>query len=356
MLKRAAAEAFVQRLGVGRELKGHLATFRDVILTDSTVVRLHDFLQKVYPACRTNHTIAALKAHVIMSVTGKGKQSIKVTSERRHDGPVFRVGKWVEGTLLLFDLGYYRFQLFSCIARNRGYFVSRLKTSSNPVIVGLNRKHRGRAVPVVGEKLRDVVDRLQREVLDVMVEVRFQRRVYRGKRSYDTETFRVVGIRDEDTGTYHLYITNTLPEMLAAEDIQSTYALRWEVELLFKEWKSHYRLGDMPSRKKVVVEALLYASLLTLVVSRRLLDAFRRKLAREAQRLKPRRWAAVFESVAQELLAVVVRPKAKVRDTERRVTRTLLHEAPDPNVSRPGLLDAVESRVHRYHASAAQTG
>lgn len=210
-------------------------------------------------------------------------------------------------------------------------------------------------MPVVGEKLLDVVDRLQREVLDVMVEVRFRRRVYAGRRRYATEVFRVVGIRDEHTGNYHLYITNVPPEMLAAEDIQATYALRWEVELLFKEWKRHYRLADMPSRKKVVVEALLYASLLTLVVSRRLLDAVRRKQAQAAQRFKPRRWAAVFESVAPELLAVVVRPPATIRDTERRITRTLLHEAPDPNVSRPGLLDAVESGVHRYQPRAAET-
>ena len=327
MLKHAAAEAFVQSLGVGRALQGHLAAFRDVILTDSTVVRLHDFLEKVYPACRTNHTLAALKAHAIMSVTGAGKQSIKVTSERCHDGPVFKVGQWVAGTLLLFDLGYYRFQLFSCIRRNGGYLVSRLKSTANPVIVALNRKHRGRAVPVVGEQLLDVVGRLHRAV--------------------------VAGIRDEDTGDYHLYITNVPPEMLAAEDIQSTYALRWEVELLFKEWKSHYRLGDMPSRKKVVVEALLYASLLTLVVSRRLLDALRRQHARAAQRLKTRRWAAVFESIAQDLLAVVVRPIATVRDLESRITRTLLHEAPDPNVSRPGLLDAVEAGLHRYQARGA---
>lgn len=66
-----------------------------------------------------------------MSVTGSGKQSIKVTSERCHDGPVYRVGKWIEGTLLLFDLGYYRCQLFSCIRRNGGFFVSRLKTNAN---------------------------------------------------------------------------------------------------------------------------------------------------------------------------------------------------------------------------------
>lgn len=158
-----------------------------------------------------------------------------------------------------------------------------------------------------------------------------------------------MGIRDPRTGDYHLYITNIPPQKLAAEDIQATYAARWMIELLFAEWKSRYRLADMPSRKKPVVEALLYAALITLAVSRRLLHLLRSRLsAEQGERLKPLRWAAVFESVAQDILRIVCKPPREVRSLERDVMRTMLHEAPDPNASRPGLLQAVESGVHAY--------
>jgi hypothetical protein len=33
-------------------------------MTDSTLIRLHDLLKAKWPACRTNHTQAALKAHL----------------------------------------------------------------------------------------------------------------------------------------------------------------------------------------------------------------------------------------------------------------------------------------------------
>ena len=155
-----------------------------------------------------------------------GKTSVKVTGERAHDGPVFKVGAWVKDHLLLFDLGYFRYQLFACIGRNGGYFLTRLKANANPTIVALNRVYRGRAIPVVGEKLRDVACRLQREVLDVEVTVRFQRRSYAGRARYDIQTLRVVGIRDEHTECHHFYITNVPVEKLAAEDIRATYALR----------------------------------------------------------------------------------------------------------------------------------
>ena len=350
MLKLAVGEALEIGVGVNRALRGPLAAFRDVILTDSTVVRLHELLADAFPACRTNHTKAALKAHVVLSVRGVGKQSIKVTSERTHDGPVFCVGRWVKDHLLLFDLGYFRYQLFSCITRNGGYFVSRLKAHANPTIVAGIRRHRGRAVELVGQKLRDVVGRLQRDVLDVMVTVRFERRRYAGRVHRATQSLRVVGLRDPETGAHHLYVTNVPPDKLTAEDIRATYALRWQVELLFKELKRHYRLEDMPSRKRPIVEALLYAAILTLIVSRRLLALVRAALGELGEHVPTQRWAALLESVAQELLFIVLLPPRLTGEILWRVTRTLLHEAVDPNKGRPSLLAAVEQRAHRYRA------
>ena len=72
-----------------RALQGPLGSFRDLVLTDSTVIRLHDLLSKAFPACRTNHTLAALKMHAVISALGAGPRSVRLTSERVHDGPVW---------------------------------------------------------------------------------------------------------------------------------------------------------------------------------------------------------------------------------------------------------------------------
>ena len=354
MLKSASVHVLdVASAGLGRSLRGPLASFRDVLLTDSTVVRLHDMLAKSFPATRTNHTKAAVKTHVIMSVRGDGRQSVRVTSERAHDGPVFRVGPWVKEHLLLFDLGYFSYRLFACIDQNGGYFLTRLKRSANPTILRINRAHRGQTVDVVGERVHDVVDRLQREVLDVTASVRFARRRYAGRARHDWQELRVVGLRDPQTERYHLYITNIPADKLTAEDLRTTYALRWQVELLFKELKSSYRLRDMPSKKKIVVEALLYATILTLLVSRHLLAAVRRRWAELAERIPLQRWASVLEAVASELLQVMIRPLREIKPLLERITTFLHHEVVDPNRWRPSLLEAVETRTHRYRPRKA---
>jgi putative transposase len=347
MLKQAALRA-LEHVGAARALQGHLVGFRDVLLTDSTVVRLHDLLKTAYPGSRTNHSQSALKAHWIMSVTGAGKHSVRITPGRRHDGPVLQVGKWVAGKLFMFDLGYFRYQLFDCIARNNGYFLSRLKANANPVIVAQNGTHRGRARNLVGKRIGQAIEGLERETIDVMVQVEFKRRSYAGRTSHGTRLLRVVGMRDDRTGEYHLYITNIAPERLPAQDVQTTYALRWQIELLFKELKRHYHLEEMPSSKAEVVEALLHAAIVTLVVSRALLEAVRKRLGALADRTPALRWAAVLESVSADLLAIVLGPARQVHELVVRISRTILHEAVDPNASRLHLLEAVETGKHAY--------
>ncbi|MCC7413295.1 MAG: IS4 family transposase [Gammaproteobacteria bacterium] len=353
LLKAAVAEGLDQMREGARALRGPLAAFRDLVLADATVMRLKDLLAGVYPACRTNHTRAALKLHAVLSVTGASRQSVKLTAERVHDGPVLKVGPWVRGRLLLFDLGYFRYQLFACITRNGGYFLSRLKRHANPLIVAVHRVHRGRALELHGKRLQEVLPQLERQVLDVEIEVRFPRRRYAGRVHRHTQRLRLIGLLDSDSGQYHLYCTNIPADKLAAEDVRAVYAARWQVELLFKELKSEYRIDELPSRRRAVVEALVYAALLSFIASRRLFAVVQRKLRQFADRLPEQRWARLFAAIAQDLLLLLVRPPRETRITARLLCTLLLHEAVDPNRNRPTLIAAVEMRRHRYRTKTA---
>jgi putative transposase len=311
-----------------------LGEIRDVLCVDSTIVRLHDALADCWPACRTNHTLAAVKLHTVLNVRGMGPHRIKITAERVHDGPVLRAGRWVKGRLLLFDLGYFRYSLFAAIAQHGGFFLTRLKDNANPIVRHLHRSHRGRAVAVEGLKLHDIRTWLRRAVLDAEAEICFKRRKYAGRRSTATMRVRIVGLWDEGRGVYHWYITNLPVAKVKAEEIGKLYAARWTIELLFRELKSSYQLESIPSRKSHVVEAFLYASLLTLLASRALLLAIRRWGSLADRRTPTERWARLFVSAAPDLLALVLDPAAMARIRERPLLNFFLAEAPDPNVKR----------------------
>lgn len=311
-----------------------LGEIRDVLCVDSTVLRLHDALASCWPACRTNHTLAAAKLHLVLNVRGLGPQRLKITSERVHDGPVLRAGRWVRGRLLLFDLGYFRYSLFAAIDSQGGFFLTRLKDNAKPVLRRLHRRHRGRAIQVEGFGLHEIRDRLQRSVLDAEAEICFRRRKYAGRSRAATMRVRIVGLWDETRSVYHWYITNLPADTVPAEEVGKLYAARWTIELLFRELKSSFQLESLPSRKSHVVEAFVYASLLALLASRTLLLALRRWGAFTDRRTPTERWARLFVSAAPDLLALVLDSSVMAHSRERPLLRFLLAEAPDPNVKR----------------------
>lgn len=327
-------------MGAGRSLRGTLGTFKDVFLTDGSLVRLHDCLARYYPSCRTNHSPAGLKMHLVYSVSGKGEQSVKVTNGRKHDGPILKIASWVKGSLLIFDLGYFRLRSFHKIDRLGGKFLTRLKGTTNPIIRTVlvpwspdNRQF------VKGRTLSAALTFMRNHGLTVLdAEAEFG----------DGSRYRVVALWNPETDSFHTYVTNVTFDVLSADQVRAVYALRWLIELVFKELKSIYRIEDLPSRKATVVKALFYAALLSLLISRHLLSEVRKLMGTIGDHVTELRWAIVFRSVATEVLLLAC-ASSNIRWLERQLTEFLLHEAPDPNHrSRPSLLRAVESGTHAY--------
>ncbi len=166
--------------------------------------------------------------------------------------------------------------------------------------------------------------------MDVEVEIEFKRRAYLGHQSKARRTFRLIAIRNKETGGYHAYLTNLPAKRLMAEDIQALYALRWQVELLFKAMKSHGRLEQLPSSNQAIVEAWVWASVLAAAASQALYRFIRATVPQN--RFVPMlRWAAVFSRAAEDLLSLLLHPNAS---EARRLIGLLTQEAIDPNVNR----------------------
>ena len=296
---RDLVERGLDEVAVPDTVDSDLARFRDVMIADGTILRLHRFLSDEYEPRRGEQGGARL--HLLHNVTDQTIDRFSVTDEKTHDSTEFTTGSWLEDRLVLFDQAYFKYRRFALIDENDGYFVSRLKPNANPVITDELREWRGDAIPLEGEKINDVVDDLYRRHIDVEIEAEFQRRQYAGTQSWDTKRFRVVGVRNEDADDYHLYITNLPREEFLPEDIATIYQCRWQVEVLFRELKTQYALDEFDTSKKHVVKILLYAALLSLLVSRDLLDLLT-EVADDEIVFPPERWAATLRSHAQLIL------------------------------------------------------
>jgi hypothetical protein len=95
-------------------------------------------------------------------------------------------------------------------------------------------------------------------------------------------------LRNEETGNYHLYLTNVPADWLSAEEIGAAYACRWEVERLFAEFKGPYDLGAWSVTREEAMLAHVYGVLIAWAVS----GACERRSSdwMSAPMLKRRRW------------------------------------------------------------------
>ncbi|HZD43874.1 MAG TPA: IS4 family transposase [Methanomicrobiales archaeon] len=326
-------------------LQGRFEQFREVFILDMTVITLFQELFEDFPGYGDDH--AGAKLHVVESASTGLPAEFSITDARTHESTQLSTGPWVEKALLLYDQAYFDYRTMDLIDTNGGWFVTRLKPNAQPKLVAELREWRGNAISLEGEKVQDILDDLHRDVIDATGEVEFKRRVYNGTRSRAVETFRVVGVWNEEQQQYHLYITNLPDSDYDASDIAKLYQARWEVELLFRELKTTYGLDELNTSKPEVVEALILISLLSLIVSRTLRELFVEILEQncsdddvEPSSLLPReRWAEAFGRRSDRILRRVAK---RLGYEPPSLVRSLMNDALNPNAHHISLLNEVQ--------------
>jgi len=279
-LLREILDDAIENLDTGRtDLNGRLERFRDVLIADATIVSLYQDAADVYAA--TGEDQAELKLHLIESLSTGLPTRLRTTDGTTHERSQLPTGEWVADALILLDLGFYDFWLFDRIDQNGGWFVSRVKDNANFEIVEELRTWRGNSIPLEGESLQAVLDDLQRQEIDIRITLSFDRK--RGSGASATRTFRLIGLRNEETDEYHLYLTNLGKEGYSAPDIAQLYRARWEVELLFKELKSRFGLDEINTTDAYIIEALVIMAAISLLMSRVIVDELRSLDARQRE-------------------------------------------------------------------------
>ena len=288
----------------GRELDPRLKAFvEDVVIKDSSVVRLHASLATKWPATRSRKVAAGVKVDLLVSVCANGPKSVALIGERTADVKTLAsrgLGEEPDPPRrprLLLPPAFAKIDelwrlLREPLEAERGSAL-RAVVEGPP---GEGDRPGGEAT--LGGASEAPPGRVgRRGGVDVPVAG------LRGHRSTDTFRCRIVAVWDDKNEEYHTYLTNIPLERLTAEEVAQLYGLRWEIELTFKELKSHYALDQFRTTKAMVVEALIWSALLTLVASRQIHNMVRRIQPPELRARYPMlKWARVFRSTARDIL------------------------------------------------------
>jgi len=320
----------------GRKLSNKLENFQDVLIQDSTIVRLHSSLSEKFPAARARNAAAGVKIGVLVSAVANGPKTVALYSEKTAEIKTLKIGPWIKDRILLVDLGFYKNQMFARVVDNGGYFVSRIKKNMDPIVVSVEEGlSKTKSKKFAGKPVSECIEQLSGKNLDAVVKIKFKRRAYKGKQKQDEMNVRLVAIYNEKDKKYHVYITNIQKDVLNAKDIATLYGARWDIELLFKELKSKYSLDALGTKNEQVIEALIWTAMLTLIVSRRIYSIVRNSIDQPENmpRYTQLRWSTIFAENALDLLTVILHI-CGIEMTFENIMGVYASQALDPHVNR----------------------
>ncbi len=275
LLQRVLAAA-VQRLLAADPLAiPILERFAGVYLEDSTVVTLPDALRELWPGCGngTDQGSAALKVNLRLDLSTGTLVDLSLHAGRVHDSKAAQpLESLAAGALYLADLGYFSLDRLREIAAQEAFFLLRLQAQTTvfdeqgrrwddvaallapqdaqvdlPVTLGVRQRLPARLVAV----------RVPQEVAD-------QRR--RKLRAEARRKGQTVSARRLALAGWTIFVTNAPSALLPVEAAVVVARARWQIELVFKLWKSHGRIDESRSRQTWRVVCDVYAKLLAMII------------------------------------------------------------------------------------------
>jgi hypothetical protein len=260
-----------------------LKQFSGIFVTDSSVIAVPDALQAEFPGCGGDGPEAAVKIQLTVELLYGVVAGLSLEAGRAPDqGYTEHLAQIQADALYLCDLGYFVLAHFREVHDHHAYFLSRfdpkvsifepeteqpidllewLRQQTGPSfeqdwLLGAKEKLRCRVVGV----------RAPQEVADR----RRQKARQNAQRKGRTLSARYLELLD-----WAIYITNVPASMLTLKQILVMYAVRWQIELVFKVWKSQGECDRVAGRCRPRVLGELYAKMIGLVITQCLLAPWR---------------------------------------------------------------------------------
>lgn len=237
------------------------ARFEQIRLQDGTSFAVKDTLVETFPGRFTTVSPAAVELHVDLDLLSEVANRIVLSPDSMAERPFLPEVDDLEGQLLLADRGYYASAYLSALDAAGGSFIVRGVPNLKPEVVAAFDATGNPLDRWIGLRLDELGKRLRKQAwVDLTV------RLTCGQDTFDCRL--VVHPNLRPAGPPRYLFTNLPRDVFSPEQISDAYRLRWQIELLFKEWKSHANLRAFDTRNPNIAEGLIWASLCAAVLKR----------------------------------------------------------------------------------------
>lgn len=188
------------------------------------------------------------------------------------------------GDLIIRDLGYFSLSILAEFDKNKAFFLSRLNVKCH-----VFENEKGSSISfkeMYKHMIKNKIPLLEKfifagikEKLPVRMVVQLvSEEVYQQRIRKIEKQNKIDGYNTSDDYKarcrLNIFITNVDTKDLAKEDVYTAYKIRWQIELMFKHWKSTCKIHNFQPMKYERFACLLYAKLILIVLNLQLIRNF----------------------------------------------------------------------------------
>jgi len=261
-----------------------LQQFSAINIVDSSTKSLPENMAAEYPGCGRTGAQAALKIQLVFDFLQGNLKQVEIETGLDSDQGYREYLKVVEGgSLTLVDLGYFCLDAFRAMAQKSAYFLSRYFYPTGLLdefgkridLARLLRKQTG----THNEVQVKLGCRSQHQLPCRLIILRNPKEVTEKRRRRAKEHAKKRGTTLSQTYLFMLgwtlFITNAPDPMIGLKHVYDFYRMRWQIELIFKLWKSYCGLNSILAWRRERILTELYAKLIGIVIVHFLLAPLR---------------------------------------------------------------------------------
>ena len=339
------------------------AAFTKVYLADSTGFALPDSLKDTFPGSGGSAAKAGAKIQAVWDYKSSRFDHFALTAwnipDQKYVDQVVALAQ--KGILFIFDLGYFKLQAFAYLATAGAYFLSRLNHQTT-LLTTVGGQWQPLALanwlttvegqllerPIfLGEKERVAARLIVARVPEAIVnERRRKARKNARKKGYTPSQAHLTLL------AWSLFITNVPPTIWKTETVLKVYPLRWQIELIFKSWKSYLHLASLTTTKEDTTLCSLYGRMLLIVLNYALCPQIRAHLWRQKKReLSLLKLMRHFQAFAERWMQAIFQSELALRRFLTHVCATAERLAAKASRKRRTTAQILQESIRQHHES-----
>jgi Transposase DDE domain len=252
-----------------------LQRFSAVRIVDSSQITLPPMLASHFPGTGRDGQAASMKVSLSYDFLSGRLEALRLEAGKRPDqtNPLATQPQ-AAGGLTLMDLGFYNQATFASLAQQSTYFLSRLKlqagvyaspTAAKALVLARHLPTtpaaRGECPVYLGSKQRLPVRLLYERLPPAVIQQRRRKAKAAAQKRGTTCSQGYL-----DLLAWTLYVTNIPVTLARADELRPLYRLRWQIELIFKLWKSYAHVDVVGTWRLERVLCQFYARVLALLL------------------------------------------------------------------------------------------